>query len=105
MDLSMGEFDPECGEFRSLLPMRANHALAKSQPVLAYQTAAPAGYLAAWIDGRGGVYAARVSPAGAVLDPMGIRVAGATGHVTSPALACGGGVCLVVWQQQEGGYY
>lgn len=89
------------------LPISANHALAKTEPVLAYQTAAPAGYLAAWIDGRdgGGIYAARVNPAGAVLDPMGIRVAGVAGHVTSPALACGGGVCLVVWQQQGGGYY
>jgi hypothetical protein len=43
------------------------------------------------------VAAARVSPAGAVLDPTPIVIADSPAIDHSHSVACGGGVCLVVW--------
>jgi MYXO-CTERM domain-containing protein len=55
----------------------------------------PAGYFVAWSDGRAesGLYATRVSPAGVVLDPAGIRIADASDVV----IASNANEYLVVW--------
>jgi hypothetical protein len=59
-------------------------------------------YLVAWMDRRSGsthdIYAARVSPAGAVLDPGGIAVAAALGDHWYPTLAFDGSTYLAAWQ-------
>jgi hypothetical protein len=60
-------------------------------------------FLVAWVDGRWSpmaIYAARLTPAGEVLDHFGFRVSDAsTQPDTTPAIACDGNVCLVVWQR------
>ncbi|MEO0108465.1 MAG: hypothetical protein ABIK62_04755, partial [candidate division WOR-3 bacterium] len=55
-------------------------------------------FLVAWLDDRGGLFAARVSPAGEVLDPNGIRVA-RTPDRSRPAVAFDGTNYLVVYPQ------
>jgi hypothetical protein len=58
-------------------------------------------FVLAWEDRQAGEYqirAARVSPAGTVLDPGGRVVAGGPGKRKSPRIAWGGGVSLVVWE-------
>jgi len=57
--------------------------------------------LAAWVDGRGGVWAARTSPAGEVLDRTGLPVSGG-GWATSPDVAFDGTNFLVVWSGEDG---
>lgn len=60
-------------------------------------------FLVAW--GGNDLYAARVSPSGAVLDTAGILVSGAAGVQESPAIAFDGANCLVTWQDmRQGGY-
>ena len=58
-------------------------------------------YLVAWAGGeRGGRYhidGARVTPAGAVLDPQGIEIASGPKAVTHPAVASDGNDYLVAW--------
>jgi hypothetical protein len=63
-------------------------------------------YLVAWLDRRsdiaGDIYAARVSPAGTVLDPAGIAVSAAPGVVEfNPAVAFDGTNHLVAWTDQR----
>jgi hypothetical protein len=67
-------------------------------------------YLTVWregwhgVGGRSRIYAARVSPAGKVLDPAGIEVAPCREGVQErPRVAFGGGVFLVVWQDLRNG--
>jgi MYXO-CTERM domain-containing protein len=64
-------------------------------------------HVIAWADTRSGnsdVYAARVSPAGTVLDANGIAVSSGTAAEQAPALACSNaGACFVAWQDQRGG--
>lgn len=58
-------------------------------------------YLVAWTTGTSGsfdVYAARVSPAGAVLDSGGFPVSAAASDQESPVIAFDGTNSLVVWQ-------
>ncbi|MBI4953407.1 MAG: hypothetical protein HY908_15360, partial [Myxococcales bacterium] len=59
-------------------------------------------WLVAWSDFRGGatadVYAARVSAAGAVLDPGGLPVSTATNHQQLPAVAFDGANWVVAWE-------
>jgi MYXO-CTERM domain-containing protein len=68
-----------------------------------------AAFLVAWIDERNygatgyDVYAARVSPAGLVLDPAGIPVTTALSDQVGVRAACGDGSCLVVWEDARGG--
>ncbi len=59
-------------------------------------------YLVVWADQRNGadnwdIYGARVTKAGAVLDPNGIAITTAVNNQYQPAIAFGGGTYLVVW--------
>ncbi len=61
-------------------------------------------YLVVWQDSRDSlcdIYAARVSQAGAVLDPSGIAVSTAAGDQGAPAVAFDGTDYLVVWQDSR----
>lgn len=61
-------------------------------------------YLVTWYDRRSGsddVVAARVTPAGVVLDPLGIRVSIVAAERTNPAVAAGPGVDLVTWEERR----
>jgi hypothetical protein len=62
--------------------------------------------LVVWEDGRNAtydVYGARVSPAGAVLDPAGVAVSSAPGTQWAPKLAFDGTNYLVAWQDGRNG--
>ena len=68
------------------------------------------GHLVVWEDGRSGssgVYGARVSASGEVLDPSGIAIATASYHQSSPAVGWGGSHYLVVWEdgREASGWY
>jgi len=73
----------------------------QSSPVLGFDGA---NYLVAWTDYRSGIYSdifgARVTPAGAVLDPTGFSIARAAKGQYGPALGLGfdGEDFLVVWE-------
>jgi len=63
-------------------------------------------YLVAWQDGRGtyyDVYGARVSPAGAVLDPAGIAISTAGNHQEAPSVTFDGTNHLGAWQDSRSG--
>ncbi|MGE0548994.1 MAG: hypothetical protein AB7R00_18125 [Kofleriaceae bacterium] len=63
-------------------------------------------YLAVWNDTRNGaqdVFAARMSMVGTLLDAGGLAISTATGDQLRPAAATGGGVSLVVWQDERSG--
>ena len=64
-------------------------------------------YLVTWYDHRNGSYAdifgARVTTAGAVLDPTGFAISTASYHQYYPEVAFGGGHFLVVWQDYRNG--
>jgi hypothetical protein len=58
-------------------------------------------FVVVWQDDRVStldIYGARVSPAGAVLDPNGFVISNAVSNQTVPAIRCGGTRCLVLWQ-------
>ena len=63
-------------------------------------------HLVAWQDSRTGtnwdLYGARLSQAGAVLDPAGIAISTAEGHQVEPAVAFDGTNYLVVWENFAG---
>lgn len=57
-------------------------------------------FAVSWMDARSGnydIYAARVSPAGGVIDTSGIPIATGSAHQERPAIAYGGGTFLVTW--------
>jgi Protein of unknown function (DUF3152) len=62
-------------------------------------------YLVVWQELRPGatrdLYAARVSEAGVVLDPLGIPISKAAGHQWAPAVAFDGSSFVVVWQDDR----
>ena len=61
-------------------------------------------YLVVWQNDRSGssdVYGTRVTPAGVVLDTVGIAIATSSGNQGSPALAFDGVNFLVVWQDES----
>lgn len=62
-------------------------------------------YVVTWQDGRNGypdIYAARVTPAGALLDPEGIPVCVADSSQEMPAIACAGDSGgLIAWQDRR----
>jgi len=64
-------------------------------------------YLVAWMDHRidqyYDIYGARVSPAGAVLDPDGMVISNAVYSQRYPSIACDGANCLVVWDDNSSG--
>jgi hypothetical protein len=70
----------------SCLPAALALLLAGTEPALAFG----ANYLAAWADTRGGIYAARLTSLGGLLDPGGFAVGVAAGAQDSPALAFDG---------------
>lgn len=78
-------------------------ALATTQDEEAFPTAAFDGtsYLVVW-QTYSDVLAARVSPAGAVLDSPPITVSAAPNKQNGPAVACGPASCLVVWWDERG---
>jgi len=62
-------------------------------------------YLVVWRDDRGlpsDIYGARVTPAGAVLDPQGIAVSTAASSQESPAVASDGESFFVIWDDYRG---
>lgn len=64
-------------------------------------------YLVVWRDqrafGGGDIYAARVTAAGAILDPTGILVAGTTNDEMEPAVAWSGTQWMVAWKSAFNG--
>jgi hypothetical protein len=77
----------------------------QAQPAVVWDGKA---FVVAWADARSGaayeIYAARVSPDGTLLDPMGIRASSGApaGHRFSPAIASrGGGRSLVLWNASK----
>lgn len=61
-------------------------------------------FFVVWSDSRSGtpaVMATRVKRTGQILDPLGIRIAGATGLVIAPQVVWDGGAYLVVWATAE----
>ncbi|HTN52066.1 MAG TPA: hypothetical protein VML50_06655, partial [Anaeromyxobacter sp.] len=66
------------------------------------------GWRVAWEDHRHGqpdVFAARVDPGGAVLDPAGIPVATGGSPKGPPAVACAGDLALVAWAEPGNGQW
>ncbi len=65
-------------------------------------------YLAVWEDPRGSVgthlYATRISPTGAVLDPYGIAIGAAAVQQFRPSVTFGGGNYLIGYQQRGGSF-
>jgi hypothetical protein len=61
--------------------------------------------LVTWQDRRNGsgydIYAARISPAGAVLDPQGLEISRAGASQRMPGIAFDGGNYLIVWQDNR----
>jgi len=61
-------------------------------------------YVVVWSDGRNGswdIYGCRVSPDGSVFESDGIPISIATGEQCSPAIACDGTNCMVVWEDSR----
>ena len=77
----------------------------QAKPAVAWDGAS---FVVAWQDFRGGadndIYAARLSAAGAVLDPSGIPISTAANSQMYPAIAAGGGQgSLLVWRDYRSG--
>lgn len=77
----------------------------QTEPSLSYTGS---GYLLVWTDTRAGrygdIYGARLSPTGAPLDATPIVISGKAVDEAGPSVACGGGVCLVLWHAQGTAY-
>ncbi len=76
---------------------------AQTQPTVAYNGA---DYLVAWQDGRGstvGIYAARVTSGGSVMDPQGFHVCNSAYTQQFPNVSCDGTNCLVAWSDSRAG--
>jgi hypothetical protein len=83
-------------------------AIATAAGIQAFPTLAAddANFLVAWVDSRSGgydIYGARVSQAGAVLDPSGIAISTATSDQTLPAVAFDGTNYLLAWWDNRSG--
>jgi Protein of unknown function (DUF3152) len=85
--------------------------LSVASPAVGQQRYAPAvafdgtTYLVVWQEQRPGaskdIYAARVSEAGVVLDPLGIPISKAAGHQWAAAVAFDGSSFVIVWQDDR----
>jgi hypothetical protein len=66
-------------------------------------------FVAVWNDSRNGqdrdIFAARITAAGAVLDPNGTPVAVATGDQLVPEISTNGTISLVVWEDRRAGNF
>ena len=76
-------------------------------PRVAYQSGT---FLVVWQDYRhhgsyGAIYGARVTSAGKVQDPKGIKISYTTRHRGAPDVAYGGGNFFVVWHDYRSSYY
>lgn len=84
----------------------SNATFAQSNPAA---TMSAGNFFVVWQDSRGGldrdIFGARVSAAGAVLDPAGTAIAVATGDQLVPEIATNGTVSLVVWQDRRSGQH
>jgi hypothetical protein len=67
-------------------------------------------HLLVWEDSRNqpsgyqrDIYGSHVSPAGVMLDTSNLQLGHSPGDETAPKVACGGGVCAVVWQNTTAG--
>ena len=79
----------------------------RSVPAVAYNGT---NFLVVWEEDRSAdssfdVYGARVTPAGEVLDPVGIAIAEAPSDQNAPAVASDGSSFLVVWEDGRNGEY
>jgi hypothetical protein len=76
----------------------------RTEPALAFDGT---NYVVAWADFRSGagydIYGARVSPAGAVLNPDGIAISAASGDQHSPGVAFEGRNSVVLWSDHRSG--
>jgi hypothetical protein len=79
----------------------------QTRPSIAWNAGAQR-HLIAWADERSGVsardiYASRLAANGAVVDPSGIEISGASGQQSLPAVASDGSRWLIAWQDARNG--
>jgi YD repeat-containing protein len=76
----------------------------QSNPAIAFDGS---NYVVGWMDGRSGtsedVYACRVTPAGAVLEPSGVAIASGSHNELLPAISRDGSNFLFVWMDYRSG--
>jgi phosphoribosylformylglycinamidine (FGAM) synthase PurS component len=93
---------PDAGEFlmdTSISPVTAQGN--QLMPAVAFDGA---NFLVAWQDERGGrIFGARLTPQGAILDPMGVTITPEPGDRGSPDVCFDGANFLVVWEENRTG--
>ncbi|MBC7974611.1 MAG: hypothetical protein H7138_06455, partial [Myxococcales bacterium] len=84
----------------------SNAQFAQAGPAV---TMSAGNFVAVWNDSRNGadrdIFAARITAAGAVLDPTGVAVSVGTGDQLVPEISTNGTVSLVVWEDRRAGNF